>query len=282
MSPSRPHSGPDPDVALTVPPTPPLLALLQSPQLRKRTRAALGFGTVSWVIGPVTYANDWSELGLLAEQYPGSPALVDTLPTPNGDSPDDEPGEAENGRLCLTPLICYARPDPRQELRLSRNGINIEAHLSPGVDDRLGAISEAILGSIDVQCVHRLRARIDQAAHPEAAEILGHALDLSTGPCSVAEIARRVDRTPRTLQRRCTILGTPSPKRLLSLAQIYTVQRLAEWSGQPYGGVAVALGHSHRSNYRRLAHGVFGQSPTEIEQCGGHEYVAETILRKVS
>ena len=236
---------------------------------------------MSRVIGPVTYADNWSQLGRLAEKYPGAPALVDTFPTPNGDSPADGLGEAEDGRLCFTPIICYTPPDPRQVLRLSRNGINVAAHLSPGVDDRLCTISDAILSSINVQCVHRLRARIDQVAHPETAEILGHALDLSTGPCSVSAIARRIDLTPRTLQRRCTILGTPSPKRLLSLAQIYTVQRLAEWSGQPYGGVAVALGHSHRSNYRRLVRGVFGQSPTEIEQCGGYEYVAETILEKV-
>lgn len=282
MSPSRPDAGPGPDVALTISPTPPLLALLESPQLRKRARAALGFGCVSRIIGPVTYADSWPELGLLAELYPGSPALVDTLPSTNGDSPDNGLGEVCDGQLSLTPIICYARPDPRQERQLSRDGINVAAHLSPGVDDRLRTISEAILSSIDVQCVHRLRARIDQMAPPEAAEILGHALDLSTGPCSVSDIARRIDRTPRTLQRRCTILGTPSPKKLLSLARIYTVQRLAEWSGQPYGGVAVALGHSHRSNYRRLARGVFGQSPTEIEQCGGHEYVAETILQKVS
>ena len=280
MSLSRSDPGPDPDIDVKPPPTPPLLALLASPQLRERTRIALGFGTASRIIGPVTYADSWDELGSLAAQHPGSPAMVDTFQG-NGSPTATDAEETWNGQLARTPVICYARPDPGRERQLSRTGITVAARLRPGVDDELGEINAAILSSIDAQCDRRLRERILQAAHPDTVEMMGYALDLATGPCSVSDIARQIERTERTLQRRCTILGIPSPKRLLSLARIFTVQRLAEWSGQPYGAVAVALGFSDRSNYRRLARGVFGRSPTEIERRGGHVYVADTILKCV-
>ncbi len=280
MSPSRPDAGPDAEVDLNHLPTPPLLALLASPRLRQRTRVALEFGTASRIIGPVTFADSWDELGGLAAQYPGSPALVDTLHD-NGSPAEPEASDTWNGQLTRTPVICYARLDPGLDRQLARTGITVAAHLMPGVDDELGAINTAILSSIDARCVHRLRDRICQAAHPDAIEILGYAIDLATGPCSVSDIARRVDRTERTLQRRCTVLGVPSPKKLLALARIFTVQRLAEWSGQPYGSVAVALGFSDRSNYRRLVRGVLGRTPTEISLCGGHVYVADTIVNSV-
>ncbi|MXX33627.1 MAG: AraC family transcriptional regulator [Gemmatimonadetes bacterium] len=280
MSPSRPDPGPDPDVDVNGLPTPPLLALLACPRLRERTRLALEFGTASRIIGPVAFADSWDTLGGLAAQHPGSPALVDTFHD-NGSPDAPGPRAAWNGQLSRIPVIWYARPDPCRDRQLTETGITVAAHLLPGVDDELGAINTAILSSIDARCVRRLRDRIRRAAQPDAIEILGYALDLATGPCSVSDIARRSHRTERTLQRRCTIMGIPSPKRLLSLVRIFTVQRLAEWSGQPYGTVAVALGFSDRSNYRRLVRGVFGQTPTEIELCSGHFYVAKTIVDSV-
>ena len=266
---------------MNIPRTPPLLALLASRQLRDRTRIALRLGTASRIIGPVTYVNDWRELGTLAAHHPGSPALVDTFLSPNGDPRTARSDWCRSGRLARTPVICYGTIDAREERQLNRNGITFTACLSPGVNDDPRAIDAAILKSIDAQCVRRLRLRIERTAHPDTAEIVGCALDLSTGKCTVSDIARRIKRTARTLQRRCSLLGIPSPKRLLSLARIFTVQRLAEWSGQPYGAVAVALGFSDRSNYRRLVRGVFGRTPTEMARCGGHQYVAETILMSV-
>lgn len=206
--------------------------------------------------------------------------MVDTF-RGNGSPIAKGGAEAWNGQLAHTPVICYARLDPGRDRRLDRTGITVAAHLRPGVDDEFGAMTTTILSSIDAHCVDRLRRQIQQSAHPDAIEIMEHALDFATGVCIVPDLARQIGRTTRTLQRRCTILGIPSPKRLLALARIFTVQRLAEWSGQPYGSVSLALGFSDRSNYRRLVRGVFGKSPTELEWCGGHEYVAEAILKSV-
>ncbi len=278
---SCPVPGTCPEVDLSTSRTPPLLALLASRHLRDRTRIALRFGTASRIIGPVTYVNDWQELGTVAAHHPGSPALVDTFPSANGGPRTDQPDSCRNGWLSRTPIICYGRIGVRRERKLSSGGITFAASLRPGVDDDPGAIDAAILRSIDAQRVRRLRLRIDRTAHPDTAEIVGCALDLSTGNCTVPDVARRIRRTARTLQRRCSLLGIPSPKKLLSLARIFTVQRLGEWSGQPYGAVAVALGFSDRSNYRRLVRGVFGRTPTEMARCGGHQYVAQTILTSV-
>ena len=121
--------------------------------------------------------------------------------------------ETWNGQLARTPVICYARPDPGRERQLSRTGITVAARLRPGVDDELGEINAAILSSIDAQCDRRLRERILQAAHPDTVEMMGYALDLATGPCSVSDIARQIERTERTLQRRCTHSGDPVPEK---------------------------------------------------------------------
>lgn len=278
---SLPNPGPDPDIDLKPSPTPPLLALLTSSQLRERIRLALGLGAASRIIGPVSHAAGWPDLCTLAARNPGSPALIDTF-RGNGNPIAAGSRAACNGQLALTPVICYTRLDPVRERQLNRTGITFAAHLLPGVDDELEVIDAAILRSIDMQCVRRLRQRILRAAHPAAAEIMGYVLDLAIAPRAVHDIALRIGRTERTLQRRCSILGIPSPKRLLSLARIFTVQRLAEWSRQPYGAVAVALGYSDHSNYRRLVRGVFGRTPVEMERCGGHRYVAEAIVESLA
>lgn len=207
---------------------------------------------------------------------------MDTFLTAYSNPRTDQPDWGRNGQLARTPIICCGRIDARRERHLSRSGITLAACLRPGVDDDPSAIDAAILSSIDAQRVRRLRLRIERTAHPDTAEIVACALDLSTGNCTVSDIAHRIRRTARTLQRRCSLLGTPSPKRLLSLTRIFTVQRLGEWSGEPYGAVAVALGFSDRSNYRRLVRGIFGRTPTEVARCGGHRYVAETILASVA
>ena len=263
------------------PPTPPLLALLASPGHRARARLALRLGTASRVIGPAIHAGGWRELGVLAAGHPGSPALVDTFDRPDRTPVPTGSGAPWNGALSRTPVICYAHPDPARERRLSRAGVTFAAHLRPGVDDDPVSIGAAILRSIDARSVRQLLLRIEEAARPGVAEIVGCALDLATEPSSVSDLAHRTGHTVRTLQRRCIRLGIPSPKSLLSLARIFTVQRLAEWSRQPHGAVAVTLGFSDRANYRRLVRRHFARTPTDLERSGGRDYVADTILKSV-
>ena len=270
----------DPD-RLMPPPAPPLLALLESLPLRDRVQKALRLGNASAVIGPVTYAEDWSSLRALAECNPGSPALVDTFGGPG--SPLQAGAEGTSGTWTrATPVICFARKGRDLKRRMSRSGITVAAHLRPRVDDRPDAINAAILGGIDMQRALRLRQRVRQSAGPFAAEAFCHSLDLAFDRCPVADLAERFGTAERTLRYRCRADRIPSPLGLLSLARIFTVQRLADWSRRPYGAVAVALGFSHRANYRRLTRRVLGLTPTALRRRGSHDYVARIIIDRLS
>ena len=263
------------------PPTPPLLALLESPRLRERVRKALRLGNVGRVIGPAVFTAGWSELRALAERNPGSPALVDTFH--GAGCPFDAASEATSGTWGrATPIICFSPPGPDLVRRMNEAGMTLASHLRPGVDDKPYTINATILRSIDIQCALGLRKRVRQSARPFTAESFGHALDLAFAPWPVSELAKRLGTAERTLRYRCRANRIPSPSRLLSLARIFTVQRLAEWSGQPYGAVAVALGFSHLANYRRRTRGVLGLTPTDLRRCGGHDYVARTIIDSLS
>ena len=158
----------------------------------------------------------------------------------------------------------------------------LEAHLLPGVNDDFDSIDAAILTSIDAQRVNRLRDRLRLTAHPEGFEIFDHALDLAIGSCAVPELAARLGQTRRSVERRCAMLGIASPKTLLSLARIYTVQRLAEWSSQPFGAIARALGFSAPSNYRRLVRAILGSPPSVVQRSGGSDTIAEVIRQHLS
>ena len=60
------------------------------------------------------------------------------------------------------------------------------------------------------------------------------------------------------------------------------MERLAEWSRQPSGAVAVALGSSDRSNYRRLVRRVLGGPPGHIKLQGGVKHIETVIVRELA
>lgn len=266
---------------LMPPPTPPLLALLESPPLRVRVRTALRLGNASAIVGPAAFAEDWSELRTLAKGNPGSPALVDTFRGPGSPLRAGAEG-AFSTWARATPVICFARKGHDLKRRMNRAGITVAAHLRPRVDDRPDAINAAILAGIDMQRTLRLRKRVRHSASPFAADAFGHALDLAFDRCPVSELAERLGTAERTLRYHCRANRTPSPLELLSLARIFTVQRLGDWSRRPYGAVAVALGFSHRANYRRLTRRVLGLTPTALRRRGSHDYVAPIIIDRLS
>ena len=263
-----------------MPTRPPLLVLLGNRGLRNRVRAAVKLGGSSKIVGDLALASDWSQLEHLAEQHPGSPAVVDTFPEGPGRSrrgfgrpnADDPPS---------IPLIYYAALDRATKRRPDEGGITVEAHLVPGVSDAFDAIDAAILRSIDAQHVDRLRERVGRTADPRAVELFECALELAVGPCTVPEFAVRIGLNVRALQRLCAALGIPSPRTLLSLARIYTVQRLSDWSRQPFGTVARGLGFSAPSNYRRLVRGLLRRPPSVIQRLGGGDYMAWVILERL-
>ena len=262
-------------------PTPPLLALQAGKRLRKRIELVLRLGDSSRVIGPVVFASNWQALADLGEQHPGSPAVVD----PEFEDIHDS-ASAEANRVCLqdrssTPLIQdIGRSFAEKALGDTR--IRFAARVRAGVEDDIGSLDAAILRSIDIQREHLLLEHVRKSADPFAERVLRHALRLAIGPTTVPEIASSLGHPRRTLQRHCAVLGIPGPGNVIGLARLFTVERLSQWSRQPSGAVALALGFSHPANYRRLARRLVGVPPSVVGKRGGADYVQEAVVRALS
>ena len=261
--------------------TPPLFALLGSTWARREIRFALHSGNALRIIGPVIFTSGWQELRDLAARFPGSPAVVDPF-FGGACGPFRDSRDYSNADWSSVPLICYSQLDARQEQQLDQTAIPFTARLRPDEDQLFSSIDSVILKSIDARRAGRLLDRIQRTAHKETQALFACALEIATEPCSVVDLAARLHLTARTLQRRCNALGIPSPKQLLSLARVFTVERLSEWSRQQSGAVALALGFSDRSNYRRLVRRVLGAAPGPVRQRGGVKYIEGVIISQLA
>ena len=241
---------------------------------------AIDSGPASRIIGPTIFASGWQELGDLAKTHARSPAVVD----PGFRSPADPP-ETDSIRLFRglpTELVCYATTASPPDALFEPATMAYSAVLRPGVDDHFDAIESAILQAADARRVRRLLDDVARRASADVERIFARVLAMSVQPCTVANLATHLRLSKRTLFRRCAALGIPSPKRLCSLGRIFTVERLAEWSNQPSGAVALALGFSDYANYRRLVRRMLGAPPSAIRQQGGLGLVARTVLRELA
>lgn len=234
-------------------------------------------GDAACVMGPAFFATSWRELIELGARHPGSPALVD----PGFRDREQPLSEAWTRtiphELPGTPLIRYARAgsgEPEEE----DAGLFFLARLQAGRDDELGSIDTAILRCADMQCTSGLLARLQRSCPPVAGELFRRLLHLSVRAPSVPAVAASFGLHERTLQRRCVALGIPKPNALISMARIFTVERLAAWSRQVPAVVAVALGFSHRSNYGRTVRQTFGVTPSVLRDRGGTDFIAQTIV----
>lgn len=229
-----------------LPPTPPLPALVKAPELRNWVRLAVGIGPVSRIVGPVAFARGWDELRALSGRSPGAPAVVERGAL-----------RGERGAELGAPIVPVSATRRAQDAR---------------------ALESAVLRSIDLGGVQAVLDDVDRRAGREIRRIAARILSMAHRPCTVPEVAAGLGCSHATLARRCAALGLPRAKRLISLARIFTVERLAEWSRQPSGVVAVALGFSNGPNYRRLVRGTFGVPPSVVRERGGARHVARAVL----
>ena len=236
-------------------------------------------GDSARVIGPMIRASTWRGLAELGERHPGAPAIVGTTEGACG-LPAVDARQAGHRDWSETPLIHYGRPGSAEQSP-TRPELPFVAKVSRGVDDEITALDTAILRSIDARRVDHLLKRVRHDVHPVAHRLLRHALHRSLGASNVLEAASGIALAQRTLYRRCNQLGIPAPGAILSLARIFTVERLADWSRQPGGAVALALGFSHRANYRRLVRRRVGVPPSVIRERGGANYVEGIIVRQL-
>lgn len=243
---------------------------------------AAHLGRASGIIGPVVFANDWSELADLAKGNPGSPAVVDPFLAGYRETSSTDPLRTFCIHRPSTPLISYTRLNGTRQRQLADPNIALTAQIQAGLNDDFATLDTIILRSIDVQRIRVLLHRVEQVVCAGMARVFRHALDLAVGPAVVPELAVRLGISTRTLNRHCSGFGVHSPKTILSLARVFTVERLAEWSRQAGGQVALALGFSDRSNYRRLVRRTLGFPPTTLRSGGGTEYAVEIIVQMLA
>lgn len=225
----------------------------------------------------MVFTDNVSELADLAARNPGSPAVVDPFYGDYGGTSSLDRLIAFSSCRPSTSLICYTRLTSIRQQRLAETDSTFAARLQPGLNDDYEALEAIILRCIDVQRVRGFLRRVEKVWCTEACRIFGHALDLAIGAALVPELAASLGVSTRTLNRHCRMFGSRSPKTILSLARVFTVERLAQWSRQPGGRVALALGFSDRANYRRLVRRTLGSPPTILRSRGGMDYVVESI-----
>lgn len=220
---------------------PPVLVLAKGLEFRRQAQMIAGARPVSKIVGAVVFAGSWNELRELARRHPDSPMVVD-------------PALAEEDRP-------FALPAPL-----------------PSTGDRLRDMRSAILRAIDPERPRRLLAQIHEQAAPEAGRIMSRVLDRSFEATAVPALARDLGMPHWALIRRCAALAVPTPKKLINLGRIYTVERIAEWSGTPSGVAAEALGFLDPAVYRRMVRRALQAPPSALRQMGGAAYVGRMIL----
>lgn len=234
-------------------------------------------GKSSGILGVVVFASSWRELAEFARQYPGTPALVDPGFGFTDEPESPAPIRTNPRRWSLTPLIHYAATGPGQHPATGAR-LPFAARLRPGVDDSLDAIDATILRCMDVGRADRMVDRVKRRCDPFALRVFVHALSRGIGPSRVRELAADLGLIERTLQRQCAAIGIPGPKRLLSLARVFTVERLAEWCHRPSGSIALSLGFTDYSNYRRLRRRLLGNTRGHV----GTGHVEDVIIRELA
>lgn len=257
----------------------PTLALELDSRLRRRLRVAVHAGSAHGLVDRVRFATGWKDLLDLALHHPDSPAFVD--PSYPSDTEAGDPVASLHRKAPGCPLVCYGKTAAKRiDSAIANSGF--VARLTPGVDDTFVAIASTVLRVADHRSVCTLVGDLRKVARARAAEgLLEHIVRDTVFPCSVSALAANLDTSTAMLQRRCRGWGIPKPKKLLSVARIYHVHRLARWSSCSPRAVALALGYSAYSNYARSVRREMECTSSEVVRRGGAHYVAERLIAAV-
>lgn len=233
---------------------------------------------VDRLVDEVRFVPNVPELEAASAQLPASPVFVDPYGGRDGRMEDLLGLRRRQPDLGL---ISYSATDGPRAFPSDGIEMDFSATLRAGVDDSFARIGAAARGAIGLAEVRALAGRLKHAAPRSAHELLGRLLDATVGRCSVGQLAALAGVSDRTLRRRCAAWGLPRPRRLVALARLYHVARLAQWSGKPASVVALALGWSDEANYARLVRNELGCRQSSVAGRGGPDYVARALLAVV-
>lgn len=257
-----------------------VLALELDSRLRRRLLVGVRAGAAHGLVDRVHFASGWSDLVSLALRHPDSPAFVD--PSYPSQRRHRDPMASLQRKVPRCPLVGYGKPIADRTGSVVDN-VGLVARLTPGVDDSFVAIATTVLKAADHRSVRALARQFKRAAPAAAAAtMLDRVVRDTVFPCTVGALAANLGTSATMLRRRCRAWGMPNPKKLLSLARIYHVQRLAGWSGRPAGAVALALRFSGYANYARSVQRELACTSTQVGKRGGAAYVAEQLIAAIN
>ncbi len=258
----------------------PVLALEAEPTARERVRAGIRFGNIDRLVDGVYFATGWSDLRKHAARLPGCPVIADPGCSDTGRSGIEEL-RALRTRLPSCPVIGHADPSECECLKTTWEETGMVAMLWRGVNDDPAAVRLAVLQATDREETESLLADLKERTSPDVHGVLEAMAHDSLMRRSVAGLSRTLGMTARTLERKCKAYGLPTPKRLLSLATVFHVERLARWSGHRRGPTALAIGFAEESQYTRFVKRVTGTTPSEVGRRGGPDYLRKVILNSL-
>ena len=257
----------------------PVLALEKDSRLRMRLKVGVRAGAAHGLVDRVRFASSWSDLLELALRHPDSPAFVD--PSYPSTTERRDPLASLHRKAPACPLVSYGKPAAARGDSVATNA-GFVARLTPGVDDSFVGIASTVLKTANHASVRTLVANLRKVAPAKpAGELLEHVVHDTVFPCSASELAANLDTSPAMLRRRSRAWGIPRSKKLLSLARIFHVHRLARWSDCSPRAIALALGYSAYSNYARSVRRELECTSSDVVLRGGASYVSERLVAAV-
>ncbi len=257
----------------------PLVAYQEDPELILALERALR-GVASCLLSGLKTVSSWREAGECVALYPGCPVVVDP-----GIRSDTGTGLDALRRLLRAypdcPLIVFGRGEDGWWQDGQGESPDVPVVLFKGVSDEPEPLSDEIVRTIDWRETENLISRVKKGtpagSHPLLDLILRHAVLRVTA----VAIAGCMGISHQAMARQCKKLGLPTPKRLLDLATVYHVERLAGWSEHPSRSIARGIGFRRYSDYRRVTRRAVGKTPSQVREAGGPDYMADVILRRI-
>jgi AraC-like DNA-binding protein len=97
-----------------------------------------------------------------------------------------------------------------------------------------------------------------------------------------ADLARKLNITPRTLSRWCRKAGLPPPKRLLAWMRILLAAEFLDDPGRPVAAVATSCGYAADSSLRLALRRFTGFNPTELRERGAFDTAATAFIEALA
>jgi AraC-like DNA-binding protein len=97
-----------------------------------------------------------------------------------------------------------------------------------------------------------------------------------------ADLARKLNITPRTLSRWCRKAGLPPPKRLLAWMRILLAAEFLDDPGRPVAAVATSCGYAADSSLRLALRRFTGFNPTELRERGAFDTAATAFIEALT